>query len=86
VPGILRANACPNMMLEARVVRRWLFWRRVEVLAFCLKTLGRVEDPYAGCGECHLQRPGAQGLWAVAAELSSENSRATSSGSKRGNP
>ncbi|MDY6877081.1 MAG: hypothetical protein SWK90_12890 [Chloroflexota bacterium] len=56
VPGILRANACPHMVLEARVVRRWLgFVRRVEVYAICTEHQVEVDDPYVGCGHCHPQ-------------------------------
>lgn len=56
VPGILRANACPNMALQAQVVRRWLgFVRRVEVYAVCTEQQVEVQDPYVGCGHCHPQ-------------------------------
>jgi hypothetical protein len=54
VPGILRANACPNMVIEASVARRWLgLVRRVEVHAACTKHHVVVNDPYVGCGHCH---------------------------------
>jgi hypothetical protein len=54
VPAIRRANACPHMVLEARVVRHWLgLVRRVEVYAVCTKHQVEVEDPYVGCGHCH---------------------------------
>ena len=59
VPGILRANACPNMALQARVVRRLRFWRRVRAEAYCTRHLVRVRDPHVGCGHCHEER-GAQ--------------------------
>ncbi|MEA3345936.1 MAG: hypothetical protein U9Q78_06820 [Chloroflexota bacterium] len=68
VPGILRANNCPNMVLEGRIVRHFFFWRRVEVTAFCLETLEEVEDPYVGCGRCHLHRPGAEELFGLEEE------------------
>jgi hypothetical protein len=56
VPTILRANACPHMVLEARVVRRWLgLVRRVEVYAVCTEYQVEVENPYVGCGHCHPQ-------------------------------
>ena len=56
VPGILRANTCPHMVMEGRVVRRWLgLWRQVEVYAVCTKYQVEVEDPYVGCGHCHPQ-------------------------------
>ena len=56
VPSILRANACPNLVLEARVVRRLLgLVRRVEVYAVCTEHQVEVENPYVGCGHCHPQ-------------------------------
>jgi len=60
VPGILRANACPNLVLEGRVERRLLgLSRRVAVSAVCSKHLVEVTTPHAGCGHCHEERPGA---------------------------
>ena len=55
VPGILRANSCKNMRLSAIVTRSifTLFQQRVEISAFCEKTLRDVENPEIGCGECH---------------------------------
>ena len=54
VPDILRANACPHMVLEAQVVRRWFgLVRRVDVYAVCTKYQVEVDDPYVGCGHCH---------------------------------
>lgn len=84
VPGILRANACPNMILEGRIVRRFLVWRRVEVSAFCLEALGEVETPHIGCGRCHLHRSGAEVLLKEWEESVSTKSREISSGSNRG--
>ncbi len=56
VPGILRANSCPNMVLEARVVRYWLgLVRRIEVYAVCTYAQVEVDDPHVGCGRCHPQ-------------------------------
>jgi RNA polymerase subunit RPABC4/transcription elongation factor Spt4 len=56
VPAILRANACPNMALQAQVARRWLgLVRRVEVYAVCTAQQVEVKDPYVGCGHCHPQ-------------------------------
>ncbi|MGD1996691.1 MAG: hypothetical protein PVH62_07955 [Anaerolineae bacterium] len=52
VPGILRANRCSHMTLNARLVRR-LLRRRVEVEAYCTKHEVVVENPYVGCGRCH---------------------------------
>jgi hypothetical protein len=84
VPAILRANACPEMVLRGRIVRRFLFWRRVAVSAFCLEAVEEVENPYVGCGRCHLERLGAIEVLGPEAESAPANSRATSSGSKRG--
>jgi len=54
VPDILHANACPNMVLEARVVKRWLgLVRRIKVSAHCVLSHSKVDDPYVGCGQCH---------------------------------
>jgi hypothetical protein len=54
VPGILLANACPNLILDAHVARS-LFGlvQRVEVEGWCSKTLTVVEKPAIGCGHCH---------------------------------
>ena len=68
VPGILRANACPQMVLEGRVVRQFLFRRRMQVSAFCLEVLDEVEDPYVGCGRCHRHRPGASEVFGLEAD------------------
>ncbi len=54
VPAILRANACPNMVLEGQVVRRWFgLARRVKVYAICAAHRVEVRNPYTGCGHCH---------------------------------
>ena len=56
VPGILRANACPNMVLEAAAVRRWMgLVHRIEVRASCVEHDLEVTDPHVGCGHCHPQ-------------------------------
>jgi hypothetical protein len=44
------------MVLEGRVVRRWLgLVHRVEIYAVCTEHQVEVEDPYVGCGHCHPQ-------------------------------
>ena len=54
VPGILLANACPNLVLEGKVVKGMLGLRRkVGVTAACAKHLIEVERPHVGCGHCH---------------------------------
>lgn len=58
IPAILRANACPHMVLGAQVVRRWLgLARRIEAYAVCTKQQVEVEDLYVGCGHCRPQTP-----------------------------
>ncbi len=54
VPGIVLANACPHMQLQAKV-QSFLFGliRRVKVLAYCEKSHSIVEEPQIGCGQCH---------------------------------
>ena len=54
VPEILRANACENMVLHAKV-KSVLFGlkKKVEISAFCTKTKQEVVEPRIGCGECH---------------------------------
>ncbi|MBN1579085.1 MAG: hypothetical protein JXA89_00165 [Anaerolineae bacterium] len=53
VPAILRANACPNMVLTAWVGWRWLLFRQVKVKAFCTYAKETVAEPMVGCGRCH---------------------------------
>lgn len=53
VPAILLANACPNMVLEAQVGRRWGLLRQVKVRAACLLAMEKVAKPMVGCGRCH---------------------------------
>lgn len=60
VPGILRANACPNLVLEGSVGRGMLgLGKKVVVTAVCSKHLVEVDKPQVGCGHCHEGRPGA---------------------------
>ncbi len=54
VPGIQRANACPNMVLDGEVHSLPFGLRkRVKVTAYCNKTKQVVKEPHIGCGECH---------------------------------
>ena len=54
VPEIIRANACKNMILSAKVKKRpFGFKREVVVSAYCTQTKRTVEKPEIGCGECH---------------------------------
>jgi hypothetical protein len=60
VPGILRANACPNLVLEGSVKKGFLgLSRKVVVSAVCSKYLVEVDKPHVGCGHCHEERPGS---------------------------
>jgi hypothetical protein len=60
VPGILRANACPNLVLEGRVEKRFFgLSSQVKVAAVCSKHLVDVAEPHVGCGHCHEERLGA---------------------------
>jgi hypothetical protein len=54
VPAILRANACPNMILKGEAQGLILnFMRRVKVTAFCTKSNQVVSEPEIGCSQCH---------------------------------
>ena len=54
VPGILRANACPNMTLRAEVQSRLLGLSKVvKVSAYCTMSKQTVDEPHVGCGQCH---------------------------------
>ena len=58
VPSIVLANACKNMVLEARASRGILgFGRRVNISAYCTRSHQDVEEPQIGCGQCHLNFP-----------------------------
>ncbi len=58
VPGILQANACEHMMLDATVIRPFPFIRRVvRVSAYCNKCECPVSEPHIGCGQCHTLPP-----------------------------
>lgn len=64
VPGILRANNNPDLVLEGTVARG-LFGinRRVEVKAFCSRHLVDVERPEVGCPQCAAEKPGLRQLF-----------------------
>jgi hypothetical protein len=54
VPGILLANACPEMSLRGEVASGLLGLRhRVEVSTFCRKSGEAGFDPHTGCSQCH---------------------------------
>jgi hypothetical protein len=55
VPAIHLANACPNLVLEARVQPGFLgLGRGMRVSATCPKSGGIVSAPEVGCGLCHI--------------------------------
>lgn len=54
VPGILRANPCAHLALEATVVRKWGFMQRVQPYAACTAKLIELDNPEAcwkGCDQ-----------------------------------
>lgn len=54
VPRIVLANACPNLVLEARVKSGLLgIGRGVQLAAHCIRSAGPVAEPEIGCGQCH---------------------------------
>jgi hypothetical protein len=54
VPDILRQNACPNLVLEAKVEKTFLGLReQIKVFAICTKKMSEVKEPAVGCGSCH---------------------------------
>ena len=58
VPRIVLANACPNMILEARVGSFFLgLKKKVDISAFCTRSEADVQELEIGCGQCHLNLP-----------------------------
>ncbi len=58
IPIILRANACENMILQAKVKPGLVgMGKRVIVTAFCKKAQKVVDAPEIGCGLCHTLPP-----------------------------
>lgn len=56
VPKILWANACPQMVLEGRIVKQWFGLKlQMRVTAFCKRVQQPVKEPPIGCGHCHEQ-------------------------------
>jgi hypothetical protein len=54
VPDILQANACPHLILDAQVTKRFLgLVHRVEVSGWCQEHFLDVKHPTVGCGHCH---------------------------------
>ena len=54
VPGIIQANACPNMILEGEVSKVFFGFKKfMKISAYCTKTQESVKEPRVGCGSCH---------------------------------
>ncbi len=54
VPDILRNNTCPNLILDATIVKGFLgLSRKVKVQGWCSEYFLEVENPSVGCGHCH---------------------------------
>lgn len=57
VPGILWANASPDLELSADIIPGLLgLGRRVEVRAWCGKHDVVINDPHVGCPQCAAER------------------------------
>ncbi|MBI5653889.1 MAG: hypothetical protein HZC40_26090 [Chloroflexi bacterium] len=57
VPGILIANACPNLALRARVGKSFFgLLQKIEIEAACREYRVGVKKPHVGCGKCHLSK------------------------------
>lgn len=52
VPGILQANASPQLRLRLAVRKRLGIWRVLRLEASCLAHGIPLPDPAAGCPEC----------------------------------
>jgi hypothetical protein len=53
VPDILRANASETLVLDGRVVKKFLgFKQQVEVTGWCSNCFSEVPDPIQGCPNC----------------------------------
>ncbi len=55
VPGILRQTTCRHLALEASVVRRLGFLKRVSLYAVCTEHVRELDDP-KHCPECERRR------------------------------
>jgi hypothetical protein len=62
VPGIIRANACKNMVLKPDIDNGVLgFKKRVKITAYCSLSNQTVKEPEIGCGKCHPLPPFFEG-------------------------
>lgn len=56
VPGILKANGSPRLVIAISIGRGWARKRpRVRVTASCSVHGGPLADPYVGCKECNAE-------------------------------
>ena len=54
VPGILLANACPEMRFIPTLIRQLPFLKKqVQIIVTCTQSGLRDFDPHTGCGRCH---------------------------------
>jgi hypothetical protein len=54
MPGILLANACPDMALRGKIDPGFLgLGRRVTISTYCRRSSQSGFDPHTGCTECH---------------------------------
>lgn len=59
VPGIMRANGNPDMLLTLTIKKGFLGIGRKNVVdAFCRKHRIDIEQPPIGCNLCNAERPG----------------------------
>lgn len=64
VPGILRANSSPDLVLQGTIKKGFMgFNRRVIVQAFCSRHAIDVPEPHVGCPQCAKERPGLKDLF-----------------------
>ena len=62
VPGILMANACPNLILRPELKSAFPFMKKqVKVRVSCIKSGLNNFDPHTGCGQCHPLPPEFRG-------------------------
>ncbi len=61
VPGILRANASPDMELTLTISNKFfIFGRALSVNAYCTLHRIAIDDPHVGCPRCNASKPGLE--------------------------
>jgi hypothetical protein len=54
VPGIVRANSCPNLSLSGLISSGFLgLGKKMVISAYCTLSKSIVSEPHIGCGQCH---------------------------------